>query len=99
MNLIEYKLSEGEDIGSIPEKAVIEAYIVENEGEEALIYAPRIVKWKKGKNSGTDRGCGSLWFAQKIDGSKYWKRSTLDFLNLSGKRSNEYEKKIKNLKR
>lgn len=91
MKKIKYLVGEKENIGLVPYGAIIEVYLVNKGINGALVYMPKKLTWKKGKEKGTDRGCGSLSFAVFNDLKATWVKSNQDYLNLE---TNKYEKCI-----
>ncbi len=84
MQKIYYKISDDEAIGLA--SGTCEAYLVSvGDCEEALIYFPRKLKFKRDESSKweTDNGCGCFSFAW-FNG-EFWERSENNYLNLSYK--------------
>jgi hypothetical protein len=79
---IKYLVGRKEDIGSIPYGAIITnaKLIFRGDSNDALIFLPKKVVYEYDGETGADKGCESLCFAEEF--GELWTKAPHDWINL-----------------
>lgn len=86
MKKIKYQISPKENMGLIPEGAIIEAYLVyKGDSNDGLVFTPPNTKYVFEGEKGIDEGCGSLTFARYDEKKNLWKLDSKGYINLDHK--------------
>ena len=97
MRKITYKVSKGEDFGTVPDGSLVTCYIVyeDPDTDSVLVYFPKKIEYiDLNGDLMVEFGCGSLSLAQRDNFNNYHIKSKDCYINLRNKDSKVFESMI-----